>query len=217
MTQKSPSSLSTKRIIISVLLFAAIPASVLLFEPCINQWAITTMAAFNIFGTLLCIYDWNLFAIHYNRAKHSLGDTTIYTLIGILLIGTLFYINKTFLHGTIVIADPNSLTAFGYARFGMWMGFSFMQSLSLNIVYKCITDRFDACKNRLQLILLTSFIFAFIYMILFIPFSLKAWIRTYFYNVLLTSIMSYLYNQSGSFISGALAMGIVYLLAMVLI
>lgn len=215
MTLKTYSSLSTKRIIISLLLFIAIPVSIAAADRYINQWCITAMAAFNIFGSILCAYDWNLFAIHYNRSKRNMSDTLLYTVVGTLLIGMLYLINVRFLHGSVVIADPDSLTAFGYARFGMWIGFSFMQSLTLGLVYKCLTDRFEAPGNELQIILLTSFLFGFVYLVLFIPFSITVWLRTYFYNVMLIAIMSYLYNQSRSLIPGMLAMGIIYHAAMI--
>jgi len=40
------------------------------------------MCAMNIGISLLIMYDWNLFGIHYNRSKANLFDTLLFTLIG---------------------------------------------------------------------------------------------------------------------------------------
>lgn len=216
MSHNTFSSLSAKRILISFLLFAAIPVLAVLMNRYVNQMTISMTASFSLFGFILCAYDWNLFAIHYNRFKKNPAESAFYTAAGMILILTVFLINDHYLGGTPVIADRESLTRFGYARFGMRIAFSYVQALVISIVWKCMTDRFPVRGNELQTILLTSLTFGFVYMAAFIPFSVTAWIRTYLYNILLTAVLSYLYNQSHTFLPGILAMGTIYLTAMIL-
>lgn len=216
MYQNTFSSLTAKRILISLMLFAAVPFTALLINRYVRQETMSLMVSFNIFGFILCTYDWNLFAIHYNRFKCRLQDSLFYTVLGIILISFIFLVNDHFLNGQTVIADDESLIRFGYARFGMWMAFSYVQSLVISITWKCLTDRITIQGSELRTIILTAVLFGFFYLAAFIPFSPMIWTRTYLYNILLTAALSYLYNQSHTLLPGVLAMGTVYLAAMIL-
>ena len=210
------SSLSNKRIVISLLLGASIPILAKLMNIYVKQKEISLMASFNVIGCILMMYDWNLFGIHYNRSKKDMRTTVLYTIIGILFIGLLVTLNSNFFHALLIIPKEITLTSYGYARPAMLLGYSFVQSFLVNILYKCLTDKCTVQGKELQTILITSFVFGFAYLIAFIPFSPMVWFRTYLYNLLLIAIMSYLYNQSHSLVPGCLAMGFVYLLCMFL-
>ncbi len=212
MSQKTNSSLSTKRILISLAIFLAIPVTTRILNIFAEEIDICYTTTINIAAFALLFYDWNLFTIHYNRSKYDLSSTALYFLIGLGLIGCLIFLNDILIQGTLVIPDDYSLTRYGYARVGMYFAFSFSQGLVLTISYKCLTDRFNVHGKELQVILLSSFLFAFVYLIFFIPFSLEIWIRTYLYNVLLFMILSYLYNQSHSLIPGLLSFSLLYFL-----
>jgi hypothetical protein len=69
-------------------------------------------------------------------------------------------------------------------------------------------------QNReLIVILVSGFLFGLIYTIAFLStFTLDLFIRTYLYNVVLIAILSYLYNQSHSFIPGILSFGIIMII-----
>ncbi len=216
MSQKSISSLSTKRIVISLLLFLAIPVCAHISNIFAQQSDICFSTFLNLFAFLLLFYDWNLFTIHYNRSKYNLSTTGMYFVIGLILLTLLSLLNRIFINGTFVLPLQSSLIRYGYARPSMYVAFSFSQALVLTIIYKCLTDRFEIQGKELQVLLLSSFLLAFVYLICFIPFSFEIWIRTLLYNILLFLILGYLYNQSHSMMPGLLSMTLVYLLLMLL-
>ena len=210
------SSLSNKRIAISILLIVCIPLFSYLFNIYAKQYDISLMVSFNLFTCILLIYDWNLFGIHYNRSKKDIQFTIIYIIVGVIAIGILSILNTLLFHGNLVLPKKTTLTSYGYARPGLFLGFSFVQSLALSIFYKCLTDRFQIQNKELQTILISSFVIGFIYLVAFNPFDLYVWIKTYVYNIILIAILAYLYNQSHSLLPGCIAMGIVYFILMLI-
>ncbi len=203
---KYRSSLSMKRIIISLLIFALIPAvRAGIFRLTDNDTIAFTFAV-NLAGTSLVIYDWNLFGIHYNRAKNSVADTLIYTLVGCVLIGGLTFFSQRFLKAYIPLPDAATLGAYGFAMPPIILAYSFVLGIVINISFKCLTDHMDIRDRELLIILASGFLFGLCYTAAFTPLGdLNLLIRTYLYNVLLISFMSYLYNQSNSFIPGILS------------
>lgn len=208
-------SLSIKRILISLCIFILIPLSAGFLNQYMNQLAISYMVTMNIGGAIMIFYDWNLFGIHYNRSKHNIFDTVLYTSFGALCLMLWLYVGFHFFQSNLVIPGTSDLISYGYARPGMLIAFSFMQACILSIGYKCLTDHFDVRGKEIQSILLSGIVFGFLYTVLYLPyFSYSLFFRTYIYNIVLISFMSYLYNQSHSLFPGILAFTIVYLVGM---
>lgn len=215
--EKIDSSLSTKRVLISLFLFACIPLGARILNLFLDQYDISLMVSMNIFGSSLIFYDWNLFGLHYNRAKYNLDDTLLYCVIAyvILLIWTIFAIDN--LHCRIIVPSSDKLTKYGYARIGMLIAYSFMESTSVSIAVKCATDRLKISHNELQIILFTGLSAGLALTLLFIP-SLNplTMLTTLLYNVIVMIFLSYFYNQTGSFIPGAMGFALVNLTIMIL-
>ena len=217
MSQKSISTLSTKRIIRTSILFLAIPLCARLLDLLVRQYSISLMAAFNLLASFQLMYDWNLFGIHYNRAKKHLFDTLLYVLAGVVIIFLLFLFGAIVLHANIVIPEKTDLIAYGYARIGMLAAYSYMQASAVSLTFKAMTDRLDTEGRTIQSILLTGLGFGLLYTIMFLPeFNIGLLFTTYFYNILLMSFLSFLYNRSDSIIPGMAALGTAYLLIMIL-
>ena len=82
----------------------------------------------------------------------------------------------------------------------------------VNISFKCLTDHLDIRDREALIILASGFLFGILYTVVFVPFGdLGLLVRTYLYNVLLICTMSYLYNQSHSFIPGIISFTIIML------
>lgn len=213
--KKINSTLSFRRVVISLLLFLAIPVCARILNLSVRQYDISLMTCFNVLGSILIIYNWNLFGIHYNRAKYNLDDTLLYTVFAyvLILIWTVFALEK--LHCRIVVPSSDILHMYGYARIGMLVGYSFMESVSISIAVKCATDRLRVNRNELQIILFTGIMAGIAMTFLFIP-SLNPLIllTTLLYNVVLMTMLSYFYNQTGSFIPGAMGFAFVNLTIM---
>ena len=212
---KYKSSLSMKRIVISLIIFALIPAvRAGIFRITGNDTIAFTFAV-NLAGTCLIVYDWNLFGIHYNRAKSAIFDTAVYTLIGTVLIGGLTMFGRRFLMAYIPLPDPVTVHTYMFALPPIILAYSFVLGTVINISFKCLTVldkpgfrfvKMDIRDRELLIILASGFLFGLCYTAAFAPLQdMNLLIRTYLYNVLLVSSMSYLYNQSNSFIPGILS------------
>ena len=215
--QNVNTKLSLKRVIRSLILFIFIPVTARILNIFVQQYDISLMTSFNIVGSLLIFYDWNLFGIHYNRAKYNLDDTIMYTVVAyiLILIWTIFSLEK--LHCRVVIPSGDTLLSYGYARAGMMTAYSFMEAITVSIAVKCATDHMIVNHNELQIILLTGLAAGLGMTVLFIP-SLNPFtlMTTLLYNVILMIMLSYFYNQTGSFIPGMLGFALVNLTIMII-
>lgn len=216
MPEHSNSTLSIKRILISFAIFITIPLTAHLVNIFINQYAIALMFSMNIGGAALIIYDWNLFGIHYNRAKYNLMNTIIFTVIGAILIMVWLYIGSNILKANIVIPGTTDLIQYGYARPGMFIAFSFIEATAASLTFKCMTDHVAIHGKNILYIFISCVIFSALFTILFLSsMDVSLFFRTWLYNFILTILLSYLYNQSHTIFPGILAMSLVYFLVMV--
>lgn len=215
MTSDTGSSLSSKRMFLSFIIFLAIPVGAHLINLFVDQYDISLMACLNIGGAVLIIYDWNLFGIHYNRAKEHPADTFLFTILGFVIIFLWTWVALAWLKCRIIIPSKEVLRAYGYARGGMLIAYSLMEAAVFVITCKCVTDRFDIHHQELQVILLTGLLFGLLITILFLPGrNIFTIITTLLYNVVLMIIEAALYNQTGSFIAGMLGLALSNLMLM---
>ena len=212
---ESVSKLSAKRILISLLIIILIPVGAHYLDRLTQIHDISLMCAMNIGISLLIMYDWNLFGIHYNRSKANLFDTLLFTLIGCAGITALIWASNRWLQPVMVLPDVKVMRAYGYARPGMWVAFSFMEAVLVNMGFKILTDPLKIKTRELQTILLTGLLFPLLFTALFTPIDIVLLARTYLYNFVLVTLLSYMYNQSHSIMPGILAMTIVYLGVMI--
>ncbi|MBR2825419.1 MAG: hypothetical protein IKE51_04080 [Solobacterium sp.] len=210
------SRLSMKRIIISLLIFALIPVVARLLNRIVDNETISLTFSLTLAGWILIMYDWNLFGIHYNRCKENLGDTILYSIVGVILIGGWVFLNVRFLQGTMLLPDRETIHRYFFASPAIIAAFTYIQAFLVNIAFKCLTDRFDIREKELLIILASGFLFGLVFTLLFTEFEIALLIRTYLYNTILVMILSYLYNQSSSFIPGIIAMGTVYLIVILI-
>ena len=217
MAKRTRSTLSMKRILISLLLIVMIPATAYLLNMFVEFYELAMMFGLSVVGSLLIVYDWNLFAIHYNRAKKAVGDTFLYTLIGSILIGGWTWVALNLLHCSPMIPSGITLIRNGYARPGMYIAYSFMLASVVNIGFKCLTDHLDVRTREIQAILISAIAGGLFFTVIFITgFDPLLWIRNYLYNMILIAILSYLYNQSSSFMPGLISMSLIHLGFMVI-
>ncbi len=213
--EKVTTRLPLKTILISILLFILGAISWRIFDIFVDEINISKMISFNIFGSLLIIFNWSLLKIHKERIN-ELNEKYLFFFIDLILIGLLSWLAKSFLDCDLLIPDGLVLKSYGYARIGMLIAFSFIKAFFINISFKCMTDHFDIPNKELQVILISSIIFGLIMTIGFSDLSLSLLARTYLYNLLLTAIMSYSYNQTSSILPGSFALTLVHIIIMLL-
>ncbi len=216
MKKEISSALSLKRIVITLILFFLVPVIHRLIYAVEPNETLSYMFAFNLVGAVMLINNWNLFALHYNRAKKNPGDTLIYTLIGCIIIGLWCWFNSTILHGHIMLPSPAALNSSRFAAPAVFIAYTFIQAGIVSMSFKCLTDHMKIHSREVIIILVSGFAFGLLYTVAFNPLVPEQFIPAYFFNTILISMLSYLYNQSGNFIPGFLAYSFV-LSAMIII
>ena len=86
----------------------------------------------------------------------------------------------------------------------------------VSIGFKNMTDHLDVRNKELQAILISAIVSGLFMTVLFTDPDLLSMVRTLPYWLLLTMILSYLYNQCHSIIPGIVAMSVVNLVFMIL-
>ncbi len=216
MSTDTATSLSRRRIVNSLLIFAAIPVLRTLLNRLTGSDTVALTFAFNAAAWALVLYDWELIALHWNRFKSRRGDGLIYTIIGLALLGAWFWVNQSFLHGYVLLPDAGELSRYSFAWPAIMAAFTYCQAAVINILFKCLTDHFDAVNHELAMILLSGFLCGALYTVTLTPVSYAYLVPTYLFNIVTVGILSYLYNQSHTFIPGILALGTVLLAAVLL-
>ena len=217
MSNKTKSTLSAKRIITSSIIVILIPVSAYLLNMFIDFYELSLMFTLTIGGTMLIMYDWNLFAVHYNRSKYNPFDSLLYTLIGCVLIGAWTWIGQKFLQCDVMIPSGTMLIRYGYERPGMIFAYSFMFSSVISIGFKCLTDHLDVRSRETQAILISAIVGGIFFTAIFAhSFDPLLWIRDCLFNMIHIAILSYLYNQSSSFMPGLLATSFIHLAFMLI-
>lgn len=217
MSSKTTSTMSNKRIGITIAIFCAIPVCAHLINNLVEQYDISLMFALNVGAMILIMYDWNLFGIHYNRAKYNIPDTILYSIIAFVMISLWTYISIHFLRCIVIIPNEIALSRYGYARIGMLLAYSFSEASALCILEKCATDHLQVRHHELQAILLSGIMVGCLMTILFLPsLNILTILTTLLYNVILCTILAYLYNQSHTFIPGLVGFAFSNLLFMLM-
>ena len=211
------STLSRKRIVISLILSALIPVTARLLNILLDQEQIALMFSMNIFTSVLIMYDWNLVAIHYNRAKENIPDTILYSLIGLALIFLWSLLGLSFFQAQLILPPAYALIGYGYARPGFLIAFSFMEAAMMNLTFKIMTDHLDVIHKELQSILLSALCVGLAFTIAYVPLTdISLFLRSYVYFMGLTALLSYLYNQTHTIVPGVIALTLTNLLMMIL-
>ncbi len=214
------SRLSIKRIILSLAIFCITPGIAWVVNMLINNQTLAYMFSLNLCGTILIIYDWNLFGIHYNRSKSNMNNAIFYSIVGIILFSLLLALNKFIFHLNLLEPDISTTKSYIFALPAILIAYSFMHSILINIGFKCLTDHMRIHSKELLIILVSGALFGLIYTVVFsfylnIGFNFINLISHYLFNAITVCICSYLYNQSGSFFPSMISLGLVYLLFIV--
>lgn len=205
MSNTSLTTLSKKRVMITLAIYILVPVVAHLVNLALQQYDISLMFSLNLAATILIMYNWNLFGVHYNRAKQNISDTFIYSIFAFLIIGSWTYISNYFLKCIVIMPSKNVLIQYGYARIGMLIAYSFSEASIISIVEKVATDHMQVKRRELQVILLSGLMIGLLTTILFLPSkNILTILITLLYNVILCTLLSYFYNQTHSFIPGIL-------------
>lgn len=208
----SKSTLSIKRIIITIILSLLIPLLYPVLNYFIDNKTISYTILINIIGCIIFIYDYDLLALHYNRIKKNFKESIIFYFVGLIFFSILYAINHFFLKGYIPTIDPTLINNYIAAMPLFFIAYTFIMPILVNIFYKCLTDHLSIKDKETLVIAFSGIIFGLIFTIAFVPFSLNDWLRSFIFISIQVAFLSYSYNQSTSFLPGAMAMGTILLI-----
>ncbi|NLC96415.1 MAG: hypothetical protein GX675_02465 [Erysipelotrichaceae bacterium] len=208
---ETKSTLRFKRIIITSVLFFAIPFISNILDLIISNSTISYTFSISLIAFIFIIYNWDLFALHYNRSKKNIKDTVFYTIVGLILLGTLTFINQSFIHGYLILCDKQTLTRYYGGAFIMIVSHTLSFSLCMMIAYKSTVDRIKLEVSTVQVILFSGLIFALLFSIFYVPLDINLMVSSFLYYSIFFIICSYLYNQCGSFIPAMISITLIFL------
>lgn len=128
MTNTSITTLSKKRILITLAIFICTPLLAHLINIAVVQYDLSLMFSLNLGAAVMIMYNWNLFGVHYNRAKYNFIDTCIYSFIAFVLFTLWTYISNRYLKCIVIMPRTEVLVRYGYARIGMLVAYFLFRS-----------------------------------------------------------------------------------------
>lgn len=206
MTQQS-STLSIKHILITFCFFLIVPILTPFLNNVINNEAISYTFTLNLAGLLTLIYNWNLISLHARRLNEDKHEGLFFFGIGLIALTLLCISNQIFLRAFAPIIRPEQVQGFALFNIIFFLSYSFIFALIYVVTFKCVTDRLNLKNAELIVILLSGFIFSLVFMICYIPFNVLEWLKGYLFYFLITTVISYLYNQTNSILPGMLSFG----------
>lgn len=204
-------TLTFKRILISLLIFFIVPILNPLLNTVIKDSMISHTLLTNLAGFILMVINWDLLQIHAKRFASDIKEALFFTFIGIILLGISFTVNHMFLHAYVPVVNSESFNSFILFSIPILLAYSFVFAMNYVIAFKCITDRLNIKQAEITTIFLSGFLFSLLFTIFFVPFDLISWLKSYLFYLAITTIISYLYNQTKSFLPGLIALGTILL------
>ena len=208
-------TMSYKRIVLSFLIFLLVPVLRWILTPIAGSETLALTFALNFTAWLLIIYDWELFGLHWNRAKENLPDVILYVVLGFVVLFFWTLINTRYLKGSLTLPDPSVFRTDPIAGPAVQFAYSLSLGIIINIEFKCLTDHMKIHAREATMILVTGFLFGLLYTLIFPPANLSQIPSTYLYYIVMFSLFSYLYNQTHTILPGILCYTAVYLCWMI--
>ena len=206
---KTKSTLNISRILITSFLFFSIPFVSSMLDKIISNITISYSLTISIVAFIYIVYNWDLFALHYNRSKKNIPDTIFFTIVGLVLFGILTYINQRFIKGYILLCDEATLRSYVGGTPILIISYTFSFALCMMIAYKSIVDRIKIEISTELVILFSGLFFGLLYTIFYVPYNLDLMISSFLYYSIFFIISSYLYNQCGSFIPAMISIKLI--------
>lgn len=155
------------------------------------NFLLTGVGLFNI------IFNWDLFALHYNRMKKNLADCTFFVFISIIIIGLLFFMNHTLIHAFVLKPSQEIIQNFKFLYIIFIVNYSFIFSFISLITFKCVIDPLTKMPVITRF-MLSGLLFSLIFCISFVGFSPTQFLLSFVFYSFLYAYFSYTYHQTRS-------------------
>ncbi len=211
--KKTKTSLSMQRIIINSCAFFLVPILAHLLDSIIRNYTITLSLLITTCSLFNIIYNWELLKTHTIRFITNLKDCLFFSLFGVLITIIIIFINSKYLHAPVPLIDLTTATQFPIFIPILLLSYSILISINCTIIFKSLTDQLVIQTSEIVIIALSSVIFAVIFTISFVPYNLLQWGLSFLLYFAIAMVNSYLYNQTGSLITGTLVLSLFLLIS----
>ncbi len=201
-------TLSLRRIIITLLGFISIPFIKNITESIIHNELASYTFAFSLIGIFLTFLNWDLLCVHLQRFTSDIKESLFFTLFGTIFLALLFVMNYLLLNAYVPLINPEEFKEFTILFFPILYSYTVLFSSLYIISFKSLTDRLGIKKAELTVIFFSGFLFSLLFTMTFIPFSVFEWLKGYLFYFLVTTVLSYLYNQTKSLFPSLIALSI---------
>lgn len=192
--------ISAIQVALSILIqFLCLALSVYLKEISIND-TMVNLVCISTAGFLLCLVNSDLYILHFNRFRQNKSDCLLFTFIGILIYGFIFFLNHFIIHAEVLTIDYNIINNIIWILPLFICVNCFVAPLNFTVIFKLLTDRLPIRKKESMIIVLSALISALFFTLLHYSsdFVLLNYFRQFCFLFLLSLNCSYLYNQSHS-------------------
>lgn len=160
-------------------------------------------------GCYLIARNWDIISIHWVRFMDDLKESLFFSLVGFILLAILFYINSSLLHASILTINPEDVKSISFFLFLPLFTYGILFPALYLIAFKCLSDRLMIKKAEFTVIFFSSFLFSLFFTALFIPLAPLAFLKGYLFYLLVTMILSYLYNQTKSLVTSFISFSLI--------
>lgn len=215
MSKTTPSSLTMSHILTLCLCFIAIPFCTMGLNQIVQQKDISQMFVLTTTAIIMMIRSKKILSIHAQRLQQNPSDYILFCVVGIIALMIWIKGIGSLIHFPLPLPSSLSLIRFGYARFAMWIAFSFFQSIIFHLTFKAITDRFEVVQKEIQAIGISAVLCGFLFSIVLVPFGL-ALLPGFLFYLIYFALMSYLYNQTHQLYTGITVTTICFFFSMLI-
>ncbi len=210
-------TLSFKRIFLSLLGFIIIPFNAALVDSIIHNQVVAYTLSFHLSGMLLVALNWDIMAIHYHRFIEDKKESFFFVTFGCIALGIAFILNHFFLHAYTLTLNPEEVKDISFFIPFLLFAYTLLFSSLYLISFKCLSDRLVIKKAEATVIFFSSFLFTLLFVISFVPFDTLEWLKGYIFYFFITMILSYLYHQTKSLMTSLVSFTLVLLIVNIII
>ncbi|MFI3283541.1 MAG: hypothetical protein R3Y57_00510 [Erysipelotrichaceae bacterium] len=198
------------RVALSIIIFFGGVYSI----PYLNTYAqslmITQSFVYSFISFVILFLNYNLFSLHFARFVEQ-KDKLLFCFVGFLAFMIVYAINAFFLKLPFISIEQTSLQRYALFIPFIVLTLSYFYTISYILVYKLLTDRLNINNAEVKVIFVSSVIFSAILSIVsgfnMQVFDLNLCLSYFALYMMVTLVVSYLYNQTGNLFVSIISMG----------
>ena len=199
------------KVLLSLLIYFILPLCGPWLNQFVDSYTITYCLIYSAITFLLAALNWKVVQVHIQRFTENLKDGILFTVIAILVLLVMQFIYALFVHPVRPVLEQTIMMHYSFFTPIMVLVFSFGYSFSFTLAFKIFFDRIHLNVNESMTILISGVLFGFLCALIQMPSGFDPFFRFFFYYFFISTLSSYIYNQTHSLIPMTLGYGLVLL------